>query len=136
MNKAEVVAQTQTKTQSTPTRTTRRYVPLETVSAIMVSDDNLLAYGVVSNISESGACLIANTSIEPSHKVRIQFIKSDRTELFQTNARIVWSGEGIDPQMEIVGTMVGIAFEGLTAKRREAIAAILDQGSFHEIGGS
>ena len=47
------------------TRAARRYVPLETVNAFVLSKNFIVAHGIVSNISETGACLITNTLIEP-----------------------------------------------------------------------
>lgn len=111
-----------------------RFVPVGTVSAILVSDTGFLGYGVVSNISEKGACLITNTTIEPHQKIRVQFTGHRGDELFQVPANVVWSAEGMDRHSEIVGILVGVAFQALSDSQQKTIAEILDRDLFHPVG--
>jgi hypothetical protein len=112
----------------------RRFVPLETISAALLEDDRVVAHGIVSNISERGACLITNTPLEPGRTVKIQLRTKGRTELFDAEARVVWSGEGLDPASEIVGGRIGATFINVSQSKRETMVAILENSYFQEVG--
>ena len=132
----KAAAQDAEKAEFTRTRATRRYIPLETVNALVLSEQFYLAHGVVSNISETGACLITNTVIEPGQKLQVRFITGKGVELFQTRARVVWSAEGMDPHMEIVGVMSGVQFLDDSRLLQDKIVEILEKGNFHEVGAA
>jgi hypothetical protein len=134
MSEAEAVAKKEGGLEYSSTRVNRRYVPLETVSAVLLADDCYLAHGVASNISASGACLITNTVMEPGGRVRVRFSTNHQEELFHAEARIVWAGEGMDPHLEIVGVMVGVQFLDVDPALEEKIIDTLEQGRFHEVG--
>jgi hypothetical protein len=134
MKEAKAVTKVEDGKELSPTRANRRYVPLKPVSAVILADDCYLAHGVVSNISTSGACLITNTVMENGSDVRVQFAANQHEELFQLEARIVWSSEGMDPNLEIVGVMVGLQFLDMRPMLQEKISDILEQGYFHEVG--
>lgn len=116
------------------TRAARRYVPLEMVNALILSGDVVVAQGVVSNISECGACVIANTVIEPGQSLQIRFSTFDKTELFQSRVKVVWSREGMDSNLEIVGGMVGVAFVEVSWSLQNTITDLLEKGRFLEVG--
>jgi hypothetical protein len=136
MSEAEVTEDQEKEREYEATRAARRYVPLETVNAFVLSEDFIVAHGIVSNISETGACLITNTVIEPGQTLQIRFSTCNKTDLFQTSAKVVWSGEGMDPNLEIVGVMVGIAFQEVSYSLQETITDILEKGNFHEVGAA
>ena len=136
MNQTEVSQDKEKEREYEATRAARRYVPLETVNAVGVSEDFIVAHGIVSNISETGACLITNTVIEPGQTLQIRFNTCNKTDLFQTSAKVVWSGEGMDPNLEIVGVMVGIAFMEVSYELQDTITDILEKGNFHEVGAA
>jgi len=133
MIEAEIEAQNDDGEESQPIRAARRFVPVEPVSVVLFTENELLGHGVVSNISESGACLITSTLVEPQEHIRVTFKAKSQEDLFQSRARVVWSGEGMDPNLEIVGVMVGISFLDCSPTQREKVAEILKQGFFHEI---
>ncbi len=132
MSEAEVEAQNGER-EFDAVRAASRYVPVETVSAIILSDEAFLGHGIVSNISESGACLITSTMMEPHQEICVKFTNSRRIEIFQTRARVVWSSEGMDPHLEIVGVMVGLAFRDLSEQKRREIEKVLEQTIFQEV---
>lgn len=136
MSEAEVTGDKGREREYEATRAARRYVPLKTVNAFVLSEDFIVAHGIVSNISETGACLITNTVIEPGQTLQIRLSTCNRTDLFQTAAKVVWSGEGMDPHLEIVGVMVGIAFQEVSYSLQETITDILEKGNFHEVGAA
>ncbi len=135
MNEAQVVAKNEASLYEA-IRETGRFIPLETVSAILVSDDGFLGHGIVSNISEKGACLITSTMIEPGQKIRVKFTVRRGNELFQIPAKIVWSAEGMDRHSEIVGVLVGVVFQPSSDSQRKTIVEILERDLFHPVGSS
>ena len=133
MSGAQVAAKS-TASMFDAVREAGRFIPVETISAILVSDSGFLGHGVVSNISEKGACLITNTMIDRDQKIRVQFTANRGDELFQVPAKVVWSAEGMDRNSEIVGILVGVAFQPLSDSQRKRIAEILERGLFHSVG--
>lgn len=115
-----------------PVRANRRLVPVETMTVALVQPGALAARGIVSNVSERGACLITNTAIERGRRVRLT-LSSRRSELFQTEALVAWCREGIDRIKEIVGVMIGVAFVDVSPELHQTIQGVLDSESFQEI---
>ena len=115
-----------------PKRTGRRLVPVETINAHLMQSDVLSAGGIVSNVSECGACLITNAAISPGKRVRVK-LSSPRRELFEVDAAVVWCREGIDRIKEIVGVLVGVSFVDVSPELRQVIRAALGSGSFQEV---
>jgi hypothetical protein len=72
--------------------------------------------------------------MEPGSHVWVRFSRNHQEELFQAKARIVWAGEGMDPNLEIVGVMVGVQFLDVEPALEEKIIDTLEQGRFHEVG--
>ena len=134
MSETDTVENSEKVTKYSATRAARRYVALETVNALVLCGDVVVAQGVVSNISECGACVITNTVIEPGQSLQIRFSTSDKTELFQSRVKVVWSREGMDSHLEIIGGMVGVAFVEVSWSLQNTITDLLEKGSFLEVG--
>ncbi len=133
MSQAQVVVEKIETIVYAPVRDESRFVPLETISAILVSDKGLVGHGVVSNISESGACLITNALMDADQEIQVKFSTRKGMELFQTPARIVWSGEGMDRHSEIVGVLVGVMFQ-TPPDSQGKILEVLERDLFCEVG--
>ena len=134
MNGEKAAARSERRSDSAHGRVGRRYIPLESISVALLEDDRIVAHGIVSNISERSACLITNTPIEPGRAVRIKLRRNGRTEFFETEARVVWSGEGLDPSLGVVGGRIGTSFMNVSESKRETIVEILENGNFQEVG--
>jgi hypothetical protein len=90
------------------------------MSAHVFDGDLTVSRGTVSNISESGAFLITDRGLARGATVRV-VLSEGRDGLLDTQARIVWSADGLDPHSEIVGSLQGILFSDLSPLHRDAL---------------
>lgn len=97
-----------------------RVVPARSMSAHIFDGDLTVSRGTVSNISESGAFLITDRGLARGATVRV-VLSEGRDGLLDTQARIVWSADGVDPHSEIVGSLQGIWFSDLSPLHRDAL---------------
>ncbi|MGH9460272.1 MAG: PilZ domain-containing protein, partial [Vicinamibacteria bacterium] len=95
-------------------------VPARSMSAHVFDGDLSVSRGTVSNISESGAFLITDRGLARGATVRV-VLSEGRDGLLDTQARIVWSADGLDPHSEIVGSLQGILFSDLLPSHRDAL---------------
>lgn len=113
-----------------PTKTPApRFLPLETISVRLEGADvtrKSPVFGVVSNMSETGACVITNLSLPQDTRVRL-IIAGGRAESAEVDARIVWCAERLEPVKEIVGYSTGVTFESGSS---ETIQKLLSSGIF------
>ena len=114
-------------------RAGRRLVPTETISVALTREDSLNAFGIISNISEYGACLITNVSLERNRIVRVQLSSPQHESLLMTEARVSWCAEGVDPVKAIVGVMVGVSFLNLDGDQQRKMAELLSSDRFQEV---
>jgi hypothetical protein len=110
-----------------------RIVPARSLSAAILGGDLKVAHGTVSNISESGAFLVTDHPLARGAAVRLVLSEGPHGFL-DTEARIVWSADGVDPNSEIVGALQGVLFADLSPvhrerlRRRLLLAGILNPG--------
>ena len=97
-----------------------RVVPARSLSAHILDGDLTVSRGTVSNISESGAFLVTDRCLARGAKVRV-VLGEGRNGFLDTQARIVWSGNGVDPHSEIVGSLQGVLFSELSPSHREVL---------------
>ena len=91
-----------------------RFLPLATI-AVRLEGSSLSSkrpvFGVISNMSETGACVITNMSVPQGSDVRLT-IADGRAETVTVAAHAVWCAERLEPVKEIVGYLTGVTFEG------------------------
>ncbi|MFQ5789241.1 MAG: PilZ domain-containing protein [Acidobacteriota bacterium] len=114
-------------------RGARRFIPLEPVSAVLMGRGSSLGQGIVSNISRTGACLVTNAQFSPHEPVRLLLRDRRRGEIFDSEARTVWSAEGMEVSRKIVGVLVGVSFGDGSPFQREKLQELLDSERFYEI---
>ncbi len=106
-----------------------RFLPLETIPIRLegpsVSSKNIV-FGVISNMSESGACVITNRSVPTDAIVRVT-ITGGRAKHLSVEARVIWCAERLEPVKEIVGYLTGLTFENGT---EESVSNLLSSGIF------
>lgn len=90
-------------------RISRRFTPAYSVSAAVLDGDLHVMQGVVSNISEVGASLVTDRFVNCGPDITLKLIEPNHG-LFETKARIVWQGDGMAPDKEIVGSLIGVSF--------------------------
>jgi hypothetical protein len=110
-----------------------RFLPLETVRVRFFSPphtDGRLIFGIVSNLSETGACIITNTGLPVGVAVGLTIENWRQKGSLEVSARLVWCAERFEPMKEIVGYLNGVSFEpdGIEGVRR-----LLGSGLFQSI---
>jgi len=104
-------------------------LPLETIPIRLegpsVSSKNFV-FGVISNMSESGACVITNRSLPKSAIVHVR-IAGGRAKHMNVTARVIWCAERLEPVKEIVGYLTGLTFEDGS---EEPVSNLLSSGIF------
>ena len=76
----------------TQNRSSPRLTPRTPVTVAVQDGETSLAYGVVTNISETGACVMTDTTVGKGRIVMLRMSFYRHADLLETPARIVWSG--------------------------------------------
>jgi hypothetical protein len=106
----------------TKVRKSQRFTPSQPLTVAMSNDGASFAYGIVSNISEGGACF--QTNLIPRHGIVDLVLSFYNGEYVHTAGRIVWSDSDND-----IAT-VGVEFTGLTDEGRRFLRSTFGSGSF------
>ena len=108
-----------------PPRRSTRKVPAESVTVAVLIDGIPSAYGVVTNISEGGACIqTREVSTRRTIHVMLSFANG---EMLDANGRVVWSKPLSDADSP---ALFGIEFMELNESKRDALRSILDSSAF------
>jgi hypothetical protein len=101
---------------------------------VALLEENLpIAYGVVRDISEAGACIMTNTSLSPgrAYQFRMSFFGG---EILEAIARVVWRETHRPNGSEPVGVPHGIEFTDINGPNLENLRRILTSGVFDAKG--
>ena len=114
-------------------RRTGRFVPATSVTVALLEENLPLAYGVVRDLSDSGACIITNTSLTPgkSYQFRMSFFGG---EVLEAVARVVWRERHRPDGSEPVGVPHGIEFTDINEVNLENLRRILRTRDFGSKG--
>ena len=76
-----------------------RVAPRHSATAAVYAGENQLAYGVLTNVSEAGACIVTDSRLMPGEEVSLKLSFYQQPGLIETSARVVWNriGSGIGP---------------------------------------
>jgi hypothetical protein len=102
---------------------------------VALLEENLpIAYGVVRDISEAGACIMTNTSLIPGkvYQFRMSFFGG---EILEAIARVVWRESHRQNGGEPVGVPHGIEFTDINRSNLENLRRILQSREFGSKGG-
>lgn len=122
------IEQVTAKEEST-TNPAPRFLPLETIPVRLEQPDTTpkrSVFGVISNMSETGACVITNMSLPEDSTIRLT-VSGGRAENVNIAARVVWCAERLEPVKEIVGFLTGLTFD---EESDETIRGLLSSGIF------
>jgi hypothetical protein len=108
-----------------PTRKSQRFAPKQPVTVAISKDGASFAYGIVSNISEGGACF--QTHAVPRHDLLELVLSFYDGEYLQATGRVVWS----DSQEGLA--TVGVEFTGLDEQARRCLRSNFGSGSFSPV---
>ena len=108
-----------------------RFLPLETIEVHFRFDERRLqTFGIVSNMSETGGCIITNRDVPLDSKVTLEIRRSRASTLLEETAWVVWCAERMEPVKEIVGYLTGVRFD---KHAQPSIKALLSSGIFQLI---
>jgi PilZ domain len=104
------------------TRKAQRFAPTQPVTVAILDDGIPVSYGIVANISESGACF--QTNVVPNHGHVSLLMSFYEGEYLQTSGRVVWSdpGDGL--------CTMGVEFTGLSEEARSHLRHNLGSTAF------
>ncbi len=110
-------------------RRTGRLVPSSSVTVALLEENLPIAYGVVRDISEAGACIVTNAGLTPgkSYQFRMSFFGG---EILEAVARVVWRETQPTKGSEPVGVPHGIEFTDISEANLENLRRILQTGEF------
>ena len=108
-----------------PARRSARLVPTQSVTVAVLDHGFPFAYGVVTNISESGACV--QTGKVSTRRGIHMMLSFSNGEMLEASGRAVWS-----KPLKADGSqaLYGIEFTGLSEGKRETLRSILDSPAF------
>ena len=105
-----------------------RAVPSTSVTIALLEDNVPVAYGIVRDLSEIGACIMTDAMLKPgtSFQFRMSFFGG---EILEATARIVWSET---PQRGAPATEIphGLEFTEMGDTHLTHLKHILDTGAF------
>lgn len=107
-----------------------RFLPLETIAAALAVPAADEVFGIVSNMSETGACIITNRALSADTIVELQLANPRHGVILQATARVVWSAERLEPIREIVGFLTGLSF---SSDKIPDIRKVLSAGAFQPV---
>jgi hypothetical protein len=112
-------------------RSNRRLTPRKPVTVAVQAGESSLAYGVVTNISETGACVMTDSSVGQGRIVLLRMSFYRHADLFETAARVVWSGEETDsPHGVPHAVLQGVQFTELADRELSRLRKLLDSPDF------
>ncbi len=108
-----------------------RLTPRKPVTVAVQDGETSLAYGVVTNISETGACVMTDTTVGKGRIVMLRMSFYRPADLLETPARIVWSGPELDsPHGVPSAALQGVQFTHLGDREVSRLRDLLDSSHF------
>ena len=93
-------------------RRAKRYEPRNYVTVAFHRDNVPSAYGLISNISPRGACVVTTTPLSKGTEVFLKLSFYQHSEIFEIRARILWCRENINRKNQKQGFQ-GLLFHGV-----------------------
>jgi hypothetical protein len=105
-----------------------RLVPSTSVTVALLEENLPIAYGIIRDISEAGACIMTNTSLNPgrTYQFRMSFFGG---EILEAVARVVWR-EPHRANGNEVGVPHGIEFTDIHGNHLANLREILRSAAF------
>ena len=109
-------------------RRSKRFLPRNSVTVALVDKDYPIAYGVVKDISEAGACIITDSPVAKDRAVTLR-MSFYRSEMLAAGGRVVWAGS-TESSGNFKGTRHGVEFTALSEAERRHLQKVLDSATF------
>jgi hypothetical protein len=106
-----------------------RFVPSTSVTVALLEANVPIAYGVVRDISEAGACIMTSTALNlgKTYQFRMSFFGG---EILEAIARVVWREAHRANGNESVGVPHGIEFTDIHGNHLTNLREILQSAAF------
>ena len=115
-------------------RTIRRMEPKHAATAVVFRDSEQLAYGVVTNLSVTGACIVTDSRLEPGSNVSLKLSLYQQPSLYELAARVVWNRRGGAREKGFEGLQLhGLQFTLASALQKSRLHALLDGEDFADV---
>ncbi len=115
-------------------RTIRRMEPKHAATAAVFRDSQQLAYGVVTNLSVTGACIVTDSRLEPGSNVELKLSFYQQASLYELPARVVWNRRGGAREKGFEGLQLhGVQFTLSSALQKSRLHALLDGEDFKDV---
>lgn len=115
-------------------RTIRRMEPKHAATAAVFRDSQQLAYGVVTNLSVTGACIVTDSRLEPGSNVELKFSFYQQASLYELPARVVWNRRGGAREKGFEGLQLhGVQFTLSSALQKSRLHTLLDGEDFEDV---
>jgi len=115
-------------------RRLRRMAPKSAATAAVFRDAQKLAYGVVTNLSATGACIVTDSRMAPGSDVTLKLSFYRQAELYEIPARIVWSRMGGMREKGFEGLQLhGVHFTVSSAFLKARLHELLDSAGFIDV---
>jgi len=116
-------------------RSAQRFVPKQIVTVSVGEGGFPLAFGQVRDISETGACMVTDFLLGRGRTLHLELNVEDGSKI-ETDAQIVWSGEGKDWEGAVIGAVLqGVEFTNLPEALRQRLRDLLVSGAFELAAG-
>jgi len=93
----------------TPPRQRERIVPPEPITVAIEDDHGLpLAYGVIANVSEAGACVWTDGRLDPGARLALRVSFPRPSEVHDVAAVVVWADQDLGPDGGGLGRRYGL----------------------------
>ena len=109
------------------------FLPMATLSARLAGSEIPTrdpVFGIIANMSMTGACLITNRGLPEDTLVEVLISARSLEEDVALPARIVWCAERLEPVREIVGYLTGVTFD---TESESAIQSLLSTALFQPV---
>lgn len=108
---------------------TKRYLPQNSVTVALLDKDVPMAFGVVENISEAGACIITNAPLTRDRDFRFK-LSFYRAGMLAARGRVVWSSERKKQGAAAAAVFNGVEFDIVSNTERQRLQGILQTTEF------
>ena len=105
-----------------------RQAPRNTLVLTLHDHRQLPSYGVINDVTESGASIANDYPLSTGHSVRLMIGFDQQSGPFETEARVVWSRPGFEvPGAVVQGPVHGLEFTDLSEGRRAELRELLEE---------
>ena len=106
-----------------------RFVPSTSVTVALLESNLPIAYGVIRDLSEIGACIMTNAALSPgkSYQFRMSFFGG---EVLEAEATVIWSEAARPNRTQDAEIPHGLKFSDINQSHLENLKRILNSQGF------